>query len=144
MLKHLRFILLTNVVFVVLYMLFNWFEYAWLHFSMDSNTAIGSSFPFYIETTTYHPMTGSFIVVYFPNFNLMIFLIAIFFFGIAAAATKFGMIRDVINKKKSDLPTEHFLALADFLRDWRQEGREEKVLSVWFLQPSFYSPRTID
>jgi MoaA/NifB/PqqE/SkfB family radical SAM enzyme len=36
----------------------------------------------------------------------------------------------IIEKNQSYLPTEHFLKLADFLKNWRLPGKEERVLSV--------------
>ena len=37
--------------------------------------------------------------------------------------------KGIINNKDNNLSLSHYLKLADFLRDWRIEGREERVLS---------------
>jgi hypothetical protein len=75
--KDFKLMVLANAVFVALYVFFNWVEYSSLNLSSYSYPSIRTRFPLYFAITSYHPPTGAVVYSLVPNFNLMIFLVAI-------------------------------------------------------------------
>ena len=74
--RQFKLVLFANVVFVLLFVFFNWAEYEMLNSSDEM--MLQTHFPFYLEGLTFHsPMVTGFEVFILPNYLLLIFLLAI-------------------------------------------------------------------
>ena len=69
--KQLKLMVLTNVVFVVLYMFLNWNEYSTLN-----NQIVTTNFPWNMQFTVKSNSPGIMVEI-LPNLTLLIFIVAI-------------------------------------------------------------------